>query len=458
MNYRKLLQIVGLIVFLALGTTQGQEKSQKFYDPILQGAGLIFENSVVLAVKIFFIPVRPFFDYIFQKKVINQFLEFTYLDDDKTQQIFPSFSFTGQRNSYIGASYRHKSFLKKGDHLQVNYRVNVNLVNNFSFSYFKPNFIFSSSGFHTSVNQTFSTLSSIIAAGSNFQVFFADYSTRWVNSFFLQTPRKLVPHFIFGMTHSFLQNPKGSLNTSCDNNFFTNTNTSTQDCFEKKGIGERFFDFNYGFRIEYNSVNNPRIPYRGSFFRVQLKDHITTKNHNHRSWGLIFRQHLFLGKGRYRDIRKEKRSLKKFKVKEAFEYVEFDYLKNQFLNHQTLLFQVKLEGVQEQRGANLPIYALKILSNTTPLRGFSGIHAVGRNLLALSTEYRFPIAYLVEALLFLDVGQVGDRFSSIRLLNFKHSVGFGFRMSRDDFFLFRLEFAFSDLGFPILNLNFSQAY
>lgn len=99
-----------------------------------------------------------------------------------------------------------------------------------------------------------------------------------------------------------------------------------------------------------------------------------------------------------------------------------------------------------KEGAEVPVYLWPTLGGSRQMRGFASARLQDRNLLLLTTEYRWQIWWVLDAALFLDLGNVteepGDLTDDMRA-----AYGFGFRLHSLDAFLGRIDFAFRDGGF-----------
>jgi outer membrane protein assembly factor BamA len=100
----------------------------------------------------------------------------------------------------------------------------------------------------------------------------------------------------------------------------------------------------------------------------------------------------------------------------------------------------KVEPVSEKQ---IPFYGLAVLGDAGNLRGFDQNRFRATGSLLLNLEYRYPIWDTWDAVIFLDEGQVFDKYSDVRLDEFHWGAGFGFRFMTRTGFLLRTEIGFS---------------
>lgn len=108
-----------------------------------------------------------------------------------------------------------------------------------------------------------------------------------------------------------------------------------------------------------------------------------------------------------------------------------------------LALRARLEKVENITGKAIPFYALSMLGDEFTLRGFDQNRFRALGAFWINLEYRYPIYDTWDAVIFLDEGQVFDRFSQLRLDRFHSGAGFGFRFMTREGFLFRFALGFS---------------
>ncbi|UCG51576.1 MAG: BamA/TamA family outer membrane protein [Candidatus Latescibacterota bacterium] len=101
-------------------------------------------------------------------------------------------------------------------------------------------------------------------------------------------------------------------------------------------------------------------------------------------------------------------------------------------------------------GREVPFYHLSALGRFETIRGFTRGRFRDRDMVLGSIEYRYPVRRKVDALLFVDTGQVaGDMFRDFTADHLRWTFGGGFRAWHRRGTLLRLEIGFSDDGFRI---------
>jgi len=119
-----------------------------------------------------------------------------------------------------------------------------------------------------------------------------------------------------------------------------------------------------------------------------------------------------------------------------------------------LAFRSKLIKTEAFHDKQIPFFNLPDLGSSRDLRGFSSDRFRDTGSLLLTLEYRYPVWAFADVVLFVDEGQVFDRYSDIAINDFHTSYGFGFHMLSAKSFAFRAEFAFSrETSRVILSIN-----
>jgi len=108
-------------------------------------------------------------------------------------------------------------------------------------------------------------------------------------------------------------------------------------------------------------------------------------------------------------------------------------------------------------GSEVPFYLLDYLGGSHSLRGFVRNRFVDRNLLALSTEYRWEALPFLELAIFYDSGKAFADPSDFNLEDLRRSWGVGARFKSYRAVGFRVDVAWGDEG-TRLYLKFSQAF
>lgn len=104
-------------------------------------------------------------------------------------------------------------------------------------------------------------------------------------------------------------------------------------------------------------------------------------------------------------------------------------------------FLTKVENLQDRP---IPFFDKPALGSSRTLRGFDNDRVREDAALHFTLEYRFPIWSFMDGNLFMDTGQVFNKFNDVAFNDFQSSFGFGFHIFNSKEVSVRAEFAFSD--------------
>jgi hypothetical protein len=105
-------------------------------------------------------------------------------------------------------------------------------------------------------------------------------------------------------------------------------------------------------------------------------------------------------------------------------------------------------------GQDVPFFYQPTLGGSQTLRGFREFRFRDRNSLALTAEYRWEAAWLLDGAFFVDAGKVAFHRQDLNLRDLDVSYGVGFRVHGNSAFAARLDLAFSREGFiPLLRFE-----
>jgi outer membrane protein assembly factor BamA len=103
----------------------------------------------------------------------------------------------------------------------------------------------------------------------------------------------------------------------------------------------------------------------------------------------------------------------------------------------------------------VPFYLLPRAGGSSTLRGFPLDRYSGRNMVLATFEYRYQIHPAIQTYIFFDEGQVFDRTSDLRLMNWHRNYGLGFRLRNAASTFMRLELGYGMDGFAF-HLSFGD--
>lgn len=110
-----------------------------------------------------------------------------------------------------------------------------------------------------------------------------------------------------------------------------------------------------------------------------------------------------------------------------------------------------------RNGGVIPFYLLPFLGGSKTARGFREFRFYDNNAVLINTEFRWRIWKLVDAVLFADQGQVSPRIGAMRLGNFEHGYGGGFRFRTARGVMLRFDIASSREG-PRYYIQFAPEF
>jgi hypothetical protein len=118
-----------------------------------------------------------------------------------------------------------------------------------------------------------------------------------------------------------------------------------------------------------------------------------------------------------------------------------------FLNDQHVIaLRARVETTQPWAGGQVPFYLQPTLGGPDDLRGFRAFRFYDNNAAVLNGEYRWNLIGSVGMALFVDAGQVYDKWQQINFRSLHHDYGFGFRVKSGNAVFMRVDTAFSREG------------
>jgi len=107
-----------------------------------------------------------------------------------------------------------------------------------------------------------------------------------------------------------------------------------------------------------------------------------------------------------------------------------------------LALRARTEKVEPVRGgAGVPFFRLPGVGGQTTVRSLVFDRLVQEGVLVLNAEYNYPIWNRMDAVVFVDAGQVFNEFEEIAVDRFSYGYGGGLRVARDGKLAFRFEVA-----------------
>ncbi len=168
--------------------------------------------------------------------------------------------------------------------------------------------------------------------------------------------------------------------------------------------------------VQYDWRDNPAGPRRGGNYLAEFSD--------------------------YSDVRRSAYAFDELHL-EAQQYFGF------FNQRRVIALRARVIATDPHGGNLVPFYLQPTLGGSDDLRGYRAYRFYDNNSALINAEYRWEIFSGLDMALFMDAGQVFDRWQQINFRRLKTDVGFGFRFNvRNDVFL-RIDTGFSNEGFAI---------
>jgi len=118
-----------------------------------------------------------------------------------------------------------------------------------------------------------------------------------------------------------------------------------------------------------------------------------------------------------------------------------------------------LQGIIDTAGGNIPFYKLPKIGGDL-LRGYYGGRFRDRIVMALQTEYRFPLWKRLSGVAFAGMGSLAHSFKHLSWDNLQYSAGFGlrFKIIPREKVNIRIDFAFGPNGTSGIYVNAGEAF
>jgi outer membrane protein assembly factor BamA len=128
---------------------------------------------------------------------------------------------------------------------------------------------------------------------------------------------------------------------------------------------------------------------------------------------------------------------------EAQQYIPF------FNKLRVIALRAKVIATSPHQGNEVPFYLQPTLGGPDDLRGYRAFRFYDNNMAVLNGEYRWQVFTGLDMALFVDGGQVFDRWEQINYRSLRADAGFGFRFKMNNAVFMRIDTGFSPEGFGI---------
>lgn len=208
------------------------------------------------------------------------------------------------------------------------------------------------------------------------------------------------------------------------------------------------FSFKYVFVGEYSGISHDELSrLLGDNDYGEFKDN--GKNHDYICTSLMLQHYFYFGKaGTFHFSKKEARQNRRF-------YTDFNWdaalrmwrpenVRETLFERRVIGIQYRLLDIWEMEQGSASVDAFPFIGPRFPMRGYNDAWAT-RHVMSLSAEYRWPIDYYVDGVLFDEYMMHAPGFREWSFKRFYNSWGFGVRVRRPDMYWFRVQLGFHGL-------------
>ena len=239
-----------------------------------------------------------------------------------------------------------------------------------------------------------------------------------------------------------------------------------------RGLYQKFMMFPVGLSLLFDNLDFPFAPSRGS--RMQLSARYifvgdysgitfetpdtlgrrpvkheyedNGKNHDFLRTEFMFQHYFYFGKAQaFHLTRKEARENRRF-------YMDFNWndalrmwrpgnVRETLFERRVIALQFRLVDNWEMEEGQAPFKLYTLVGPRFPLRGYKDYYAA-QHVMSLSLEYRWPIDYYVDGVLFNEYAMFSPTFTDWSVHRLNNSWGFGVRVRKPDMYWFRVQLGF----------------
>lgn len=412
-------------------------------------------------------PVSAPLRYAFDNGVFDTAQELITFGQKRNIFIYPVFNLKPGSSTLLGASYRHRSMLLNRDYF-----------------YFGPNY-YANGDFSFSTRYTKQGVSGLpLFVGWRFSLdydcdaFFAPPNS-WKNYVQPDSSYKFSNFVGFPLNSSGTMNLrlnygvaaiKASVPNVVEDSVYIHNDFKIQD----RGLYQDHTQIPLGFSFVYDDLDCPYAPSRGNRFELGLGYNIVNEykgvrytdlgllgyhenevlkdgglNHDYIQGEIVYQHYFFLGKSNQYVMnavegRKNRKFYTDFSWDEALRIWRPENVVETLLERRVIAIQFRMNSMFEMEKGGAPFNAFSRLNARYPLRGHGGT-LMAKNLMGLSTEYRWPVDKYIDGVIFNEYAMYSEELSSWSFDQFVNSWGFGVRVRKPDMYLFRLQFGFHGL-------------
>ena len=237
----------------------------------------------------------------------------------------------------------------------------------------------------------------------------------------------------------------------------------------ERGFYQNFNRYPVGVWFNYDTRDATQAPTKGVQFDVgvtrifvsdysgsnAIDEYSNSANHHYMAFDAVFQHFLLLGTQTYlmttKESRESEKQIRNMSLNKAMDLFKPQKIRQTLFDRKVLVSQFHMRQMWEDEPGMAPFVGLTRLGNNFPLRAYGNGSFIDYAAMGWSNEYRWPIARLVDGLVFNEYAVYGRSWNNMKLKNLKNSWGFGIRVRKPDLFLTRVQLAFHGLqGFAII--------
>lgn len=244
---------------------------------------------------------------------------------------------------------------------------------------------------------------------------------------------------------------------------------------DDRGLYQSFLMFPVGLSVLFDNLDFPFAPSRGSrmqllaryffvgkysgisFENAEVPGNRPTKfdfddngmNHDFVRTEFVFQHYFYFGKAQKfhltkKEARQNRRFYMDFNWSDALRMWRPDNVRETLFERRVIALQFRMIDSWEIEEGGAPFKLYTLVGSRFPLRGFQGYYAA-QHVMSLSMEYRWPIDYYVDGVLFNEYAMFSPTFKDWSVHRLNNSWGFGVRVRKPDMYWFRVQLGFHGL-------------
>lgn len=426
-----------------------------------------FNNIFQPALNFLVWPISAPINYAFHNGVVETAQDLITYGSRKNILIYPVFNFKPGNSTMFGLSYRHRSIFLDKDYFYVSPEFYANSDVRVSTRYTKQGFFGLPLFYGVKSTVSFDrdevfilpcTRTSFVQPDTSI---FAEFRL----GFPLTKSRNLNFEMSFDVEHYKAGVPDASSDSILVDDVFPISNRGLYQTHNQYPLeisflyddldfayapskGNRFYiSAVYYFVGKYSGLNYEDLGLKSEDGKSKIVD--SGLNHDYIRLNAALQHYFYLGRSNeYILTRKEGRETRKFYTdfswSEALRVWRPENVRTTLFERRVIAVQYRFSGMWEREKGGAPFNAYPTLNPRYPFRGY-GTALVAPFLMGLSMEYRWPIDYYVDGVIFDEYATYSDRIDHWSVDHFKNSWGFGVRVRMPNMYLFRLQFGFHGL-------------